>query len=66
MPGQDLFRSDRLRAEGKATLPTTIGRELATNPFLRWHDPVIRKNLGMENASDAEVFAEIRKRKDVF
>lgn len=57
---------DRLRAEGKATLPTTIGRELATNPFLRWHDPVIRKNLGMENASDAEVFAEIRKRKDVF
>lgn len=57
---------DRLRAEGKATLPTTIGRELATNPFLRWHDPVIRKNLGMENASDAEIFAEIRKRKDVF
>lgn len=57
---------DALRAEDKATLPTTIGRELATNPFLRWHDPAIRKHLGMEDASDAEVFAEIRRRKDVF
>ena len=26
---------DALRAAGEATLPTTIGRELATNPFLR-------------------------------
>lgn len=57
---------DALRAEGKPTLPTTIGEEMATNPFLRWHDPVIRKNLGMEGATDAEVFAELRKRKDVF
>jgi len=57
---------DKLRAGNKPTLPTTVGRELATNPFLRWHDPVIRRNLGMETASDAEVFAEIRKRKDVF
>ena len=57
---------DRLRAGGKATLPTTIGLELSTNPFLRWHDPVIRKNLGMGKAADVEVFAEIRKRKDNF
>jgi hydroxyacylglutathione hydrolase len=57
---------DKLRAAGKATLPTTIGLELATNPFLRWHDPVIRRNLGMEKAADVDVFAEIRKRKDVF
>lgn len=56
---------DALRAEGKPTLPTTIGRELATNPFLRWHDPAIRKNLSMESADDVAVFAEIRKRKDV-
>ena len=44
----------------------TIGEELSTNPFLRWHDPAIRRHLGMEKASDAEVFAEIRKRKDIF
>ena len=54
-----------LRREGKPTLPTTLGEEMATNPFLRWHDPVIRRNLGMEDASDEDVFAEIRKRKDI-
>jgi hydroxyacylglutathione hydrolase len=59
-------RIEALRADGKPTLPTTIGEELATNPFLRSHDPAIRRNLGMEKASDVEVFAEIRKRKDNF
>ena len=57
---------EKLRADGIPTLPTTIGEELATNPFLRWADKSIRKHLGMEKASDAEVFAEIRKRKDNF
>lgn len=57
-------RIEALRAEGKPTLPTTIGEEMATNPFLRWHDTFIRRNLGMDDATDAEVFAEIRKRKD--
>jgi hydroxyacylglutathione hydrolase len=57
---------EALRAADKPTLPTTIGQELATNPFLRWHDPAIRKNLGMQTASDEAVFAEIRKRKDIF
>lgn len=57
---------DRLRADGMPTLPTTLGRELETNPFLRPHDAAIRKRLGMEGASDAAVFAEIRKRKDNF
>ena len=55
---------ESLRTDDRPTLPTTIGEELATNPFLRWRDPAIRSNLGMENASDVEVFAEIRKRKD--
>ncbi|WP_159586141.1 hydroxyacylglutathione hydrolase [Chelativorans xinjiangense] len=57
---------ETLRSEGKPTLPTTLAEEMATNPFLRWHDPVIRRNLGMEGASDEAVFAEIRKRKDIF
>lgn len=59
-------RIEKLRADDKPTLPTTIGEELATNPFMRWHDPAIRRNLGMEAASDVDVFAEIRKRKDNF
>jgi len=53
-----------LRAAGEPTLPTTMAVELQTNPFLRAADPSIRKNLGLENASDAEVFSEIRTRKD--
>jgi hydroxyacylglutathione hydrolase len=55
---------EALRAQGKPTLPTTIALELATNPFLRAADPAIRRHLGMETASDAEVFAEIRERKN--
>jgi hydroxyacylglutathione hydrolase len=55
-----------LRAEGKPTLPTTLGLELATNPFLRWGDPAIRRNIGLENATDAEVLGEVRRLKDVF
>jgi len=55
---------EKLRADGKPTVPTTLGEEFDTNPFLRASDATIRSNLGMENASDAEVFTEIRKRKD--
>lgn len=54
------------RAEGRATVPSTLEDELATNPFLRPTDPGIRAHLGMPTAPDAEVFAEIRKRKDTF
>lgn len=57
---------EALRAANALTAPTTIGLEKATNPFLRAGDPSIRRHLGMETASDAEVFAEIRARKDRF
>jgi hydroxyacylglutathione hydrolase len=57
---------DRLRAEGRMTCPTTIGDELRTNPFLRTGSAEIRKTLGLEQADDAQVFAELRRRKDGF
>ncbi len=57
---------DRQRAAGEPTVPTTLGLERATNPFLRPGDPAIRAKLGMEQAADVEVFAEIRQRKDSF
>jgi hydroxyacylglutathione hydrolase len=53
-----------LRKEGKPTLPTTIGEELDTNPFMRPDDSAIREHLGMGGASDEAVFTEIRTRKD--
>lgn len=55
-----------LRELGKATLPTTIALERATNPFLRAEEPGIQRRLGMEGADPAAVFAEIRGRKDRF
>lgn len=57
---------DAKRARGEATVPTTIGAEKAANPFLRAADPAIRARLGLADAADAEVFAEIRRRKDIF
>ena len=56
----------RLRAAGKATLPTTIGLEKKTNPFLRANEPSVRAAVGLPNAPAAQVFAEVRKRKDNF
>lgn len=55
---------DELRRADRPTIPSTLAEELATNPFLRPDDPAIRRHLKMEDASDAEVFAEIRRRKD--
>jgi hydroxyacylglutathione hydrolase len=55
-----------LRSQGKATLPTTIAREKLTNPFLRANEPDIRARLGMMGTPTAEVFAELRRRKDNF
>lgn len=56
----------KLRAANLPTVPSTIGLELATNPFLRAGDAEIRKQLDMVDATDTEVFAEIRTRKDRF
>eukprot|EP00746_Dinoflagellata_sp_MGD_P008142 gnl/MRDRNA2_/MRDRNA2_116242_c0_seq1.p1 gnl/MRDRNA2_/MRDRNA2_116242_c0~~gnl/MRDRNA2_/MRDRNA2_116242_c0_seq1.p1 ORF type:complete len:300 (+),score=57.70 gnl/MRDRNA2_/MRDRNA2_116242_c0_seq1:86-985(+) len=53
-----------LRAEGMPTVPTTIGAEKKTNPFLRADDPVLRQAVRMEDASDVEVFTALRVRKD--
>ncbi len=55
-----------LRAAGKPTLPTTIGAETETNPFLRADDPGLAAAIGMAGADPVAVFAEVRGRKDRF
>ena len=57
---------DAARAKGVPTVPSKLSTEIETNPFLRPDQAGIRETLGMPNASDAAVFAEIRKRKDNF
>lgn len=57
---------ERLRAEGRPTLPTTMAAERATNPFLRARDPGVQQAVGLAGADPATVFAEVRRRKDSF
>ncbi|MCV2882275.1 hydroxyacylglutathione hydrolase [Actibacterium sp. XHP0104] len=54
------------RAKGQPTVPSTLSEELATNPFLRASLPQVKENIGLAGSSDAQSFAEIRKRKDRF
>jgi hydroxyacylglutathione hydrolase len=51
---------------GEPTVPSTISQEKSTNSFLRADTPEIRAALGMRDARAVEVFAELRRRKDVF
>jgi len=59
-----LERDKQLRAAGKPTLPSTLGEERATNPFLRWREPAVvesaNKYLGSRVSDPVRVFAAIR------
>lgn len=52
------------RERGEPTVPSTIGDELATNPFLRCDEPSIAARFPGENA--VEIFAAVRRAKDAF
>ena len=58
--------TEAARAKGEPTVPSNLGLELATNPFLRASHPKVKEALGMRDATDVEVFVEIRTRKDSF
>lgn len=51
-------------AGARPCAPSTLAEERATNPFLRVAE--LRDSLGLQGESDARVFAELRRRKDVF
>lgn len=60
-------KAARLVAVGKTSLPSTISEERAANPFLRADVPAIARAVGLEPGTDPiRVFAELRRRKDVF
>ena len=58
------------RDRGEPTVPSTIGEELATNPFLRCREPEVvaaaERRAGRRLAGEVEVFAEIREWKNGF
>jgi len=57
---------DALRAANTPTVPSSLAEERATNPFLRADMPSLQSAIGMSDADPAEVFAEVRRRKDSF
>jgi hydroxyacylglutathione hydrolase len=63
-------RDEAKRARGEPTLPSTIGEELATNPFLRCAEREVvasaERHAGRALAGPVEVFAEIRAWKNAF
>jgi len=60
----------QLQRERRPTLPSTIGREKATNPFLRVTTPAViesaNKYLGKRVSDPAGVFAALRQWKNQF
>ena len=54
------------RSKGLFTVPSELGIEKKTNPFLRPFDKNIRENLNMRGSTDVEVFSKIRTLKDNF
>jgi hydroxyacylglutathione hydrolase len=62
-----IVRVRALRAEGKPSVPSTIGEEREVNPFLRAASAEIRTTLGVpKDADDVTAFAAIRTAKDGF
>ncbi len=59
-------RVAQLRAQGIATVPSTLGEERATNPFLRAQSRDLRATIDLAAAPDVEVFAKTRALKDAF
>lgn len=54
----------RLRAQNKATIPVLLGEEKKSNVFLRADDPAVAAALHMKGAAAADVFGELRERKN--
>jgi hydroxyacylglutathione hydrolase len=61
---------DRVRAEGRPSLPSTLGLECRVNPFLRCDDPIVAraagKHAGRLLQEPADVFGVLRAWKDQF
>src|SRR6201995_312201 len=54
----------KLRAEGKPTIPVWLGEEKKATVFLRADEPSVAASVRMKGAGAAEVFGELRERKN--
>lgn len=65
---RERFRqAERLKGERRFLIPSTIGAEKATNPFLRASEPALATSVKLEPGADpAEVFSALRDWKNRF
>jgi hydroxyacylglutathione hydrolase len=54
------------KGEGRFLIPSTIGEEKATNPFLRAGEPALARSVKMEGAEPVAVFQALREWKNRF
>lgn len=52
------------RDRSEPTIPSVLGLEKTTNPFLRWDNPALQSAMG--NSDPVRVFAKLRGMKDLF
>tara|TARA_B100000749_G_scaffold84052_1_gene63900 strand:- start:45992 stop:46759 length:768 start_codon:yes stop_codon:yes gene_type:complete len=58
---------EQIRSKGRPTIPTQMGVEKRTNPFLRVHSTEIKRNLGLSpETSNEATFTALRHAKDQF
>ena len=70
-PGNEALRQRveeiaRLREQGLPTVPTSIGLERQTNPFVRPQSTNLQQTIDRVGSDPVDIFAETRKRKDNF
>lgn len=59
-------KAEAMHGEGRLTIPSLLGDEKLANPFLRADVSEIASMVGFAGHPAAEVFAEVRARKDRF
>ncbi|HEX2509968.1 MAG TPA: hydroxyacylglutathione hydrolase, partial [Microvirga sp.] len=61
-----MAEAEAAKAEGRFLVPSTIGREKETNPFLRAGEPAVARAVNKEGAPAVEVFTALREWKNRF
>ena len=61
-----MAEAEKAKGEGRFLIPSTIGEEKATNPFLRAGEPALARSVKMEGAEPVAVFQALREWKNRF
>ncbi|MBD1996788.1 hydroxyacylglutathione hydrolase [Leptolyngbya sp. FACHB-541] len=61
---QRIEQVEKMRSRSEATVPSTLGVEKLTNPFLRWDQPALQSAVKSQDA--VKTFARLRGMKDQF